>query len=704
MPELDNTYNLGIDAPIAKIEPKVETYHDIEKIDNYAWLRADNWEQVLQNPTQLSSEIRNHLEAENNYQDAFMKDTEILQEELFVELKGRIKEDDSSVPIKDGQYSYGISYEKGAGLPCFFRIKDGVKTIYLNGDEEKNKCSENAYFQIGSVTHSPDHNKFVFTYDNKGSEYYTAKIRSFSSTTEYNDEIISTNGNIAWNKDSTGFFYVKLDDQHRPHEVYYHIIGQNQAEDTLIYRENDSGYFMSIHNSRDKKYILISIHNHETSETWIIDQAHNDLKPICIRKRETGLEYHISSGDGEFFILTNRDGATDFKIMKASIEQLLNDNWQEYVPHTAGKLIISHCALENYLVWVESENGLINITYMDRGDNSSNIKKIQFFEEVYDLDFIPGYEYNTQFIRFSYSSPTTPRQTYDYNLKTQDRTLIKEQLIPSGHDSSQYIAQRVMAPAHDGELIPISLYYHKDTKLDGTAPCFLYGYGAYGISIPADFNSNSISLVNRGFIYAIAHIRGGKEKGTEWYNNGKYKMKTNSFKDYISAARYLVKQKYTNHNKLIAYGGSAGGMLMGSVANMAPNDFLSVIAIVPFVDVLNTMLDSTLPLTPPEWPEWGNPLKSKEDYELISSYSPYDNIQKQNYPYILAITGLTDPRVTYWEAAKWIAKLREIKTDQKPALLKINMDSGHAGSSDRFSKLKEVAYVYAYILKLLNIK
>jgi len=697
-----------ITAPVAKKITSYTTYHNIDKIDEYAWLRADNWQQVLQNPHLLNSEIRQYLEAENSYQSDFMQDSLAVQEKLFKELKGRIKEDDSSVPLKHNNYTYGVRYNIGAGLPDFFRteLSDNKEEIYLSGDKiKKQHCGENAesYFQIGNVSHSSDHKKFIYAYDDKGSEYYDIKIKNFDNNIEYAEILKHTSGNIAWDAHSNGFFYIRLDEQHRPFEVYYHKLNENQENDVLIYKEENKGYFLSLTTSPDKKYIFISIHNHETSEAWLLDALMPSTAPICIRKRKPKLEYYIKAGDNKFYILTNKDNAADFKIMCADKKQLLSGEWQEYIEYKEGRLIHNISLLKNHLIWLQTENGLPNIQYCNL-NNKEIIHNINVDEEVYDLDIVNGFEYNTNIIRFTYSSPTTPLEVYNYNLETKSRDLLKTQIVPSGHEKNQYITKRIMAPASDGELIPISIYYHKNTNLDGTAPCLLYGYGAYGISIPTNFNTNTLSLVNRGFIYAIAHIRGGKEKGTQWYENGKYKHKENSFSDFITAARFLVQQNYTSHKKLIAYGGSAGGMLMGAIANIAPKDFFSIIAIVPFVDVLNTMLDDTLPLTPPEWPEWGNPIKNKADYDLIASYSPYDNIKPQEYPYILAMAGLTDPRVTYWEAAKWVAKLRATKSDDKPVLLRTNMESGHAGSADRFDKLKETAYIYAYILKILQIK
>ena len=384
--------------------------------------------------------------------------------------------------------------------------------------------------------------------------------------------------------------------------------------------------------------------------------------------------------------------------MSAPFDNPIEENWSEVVPHQRSRLILAHDAYKNFLIWLERRDGLPRIELLDRRDGTRHA--ISFTEETYSLGLHGAPEYDSGTIRFTYSSMTTPAELYEYDMTTRQRVMLKRQEVPSGHDPKNYITRRLMAKAEDGAEIPVSLFYRKGTKLDGSAPCLLYGYGAYGISMPDSFNTNALSLVDRGFIYAIAHIRGGKEKGFDWYEKGKHLFKRNTFTDFIACGRFLVANHFTSHDRLIAEGGSAGGMLMGAVANMAPEDYGGIVAIVPFVDVLTTMLDDTLPLTPPEWPEWGNPIASKKDYELIASYSPYDNVSAKNYPSILAMAGLTDPRVTYWEPAKWVAKLREFKTGNNPVLLRTNMDSGHAGASGRFSRLEESAYIYAFILKV----
>lgn len=686
-------------SPEAKLIDYSEEHHGKIRHDPYHWLRADNWQDVFKDPSCLDKDIRAYLEAENVYQNKHMAGTVKLQEQLFEEMKGRIKEDDSSVPVKDGPFGYGVSYVTGGQHPHFFRIPrdGGDETVYLDGDD---LARDKEYFNLGTVQHSPDHSKFAWSYDEKGSEFYTIKIRNFGATSDTSDEIDNTSGDVVWDAKSEGFFYTKMDENHRPSELYYHKLGSDAASDPLIFREEDPGFFMGVGGSSLNDFIYIDIHDHETSEVWLIPADSPLTPPKCVRQREKGVEYSLSEGGDVFYILTNIDGAKDFKIMSAPVSDPNSNNWKEIVPHKAGRLILSHDAYKTHLVWLERRDGLPQINLMQR--KSGETHAIAFDEEAYSLTLHGSPEYDSETIRFSYSSMTTASQLFDYNMADRSRVLLKTQEVPSGHDSQNYITRRLMAKADDGAEIPISLLYHKDTKLDGSAPCLLYGYGAYGISIPASFNTNALSLVDRGFIYAIAHIRGGKEKGFAWYEQGKHTHKRNTFTDFIACGRYLVAEKFTSHDRLVAEGGSAGGMLMGAIANMAPADYAGIVAIVPFVDVLSTMLDASLPLTPPEWPEWGNPLQSEEDYALIQSYSPYDNVTAQSYPPILAMAGLTDPRVTYWEPAKWVAKLRSLKIDNNPVLLRTNMESGHAGASGRFSRLEESAYIYAFILKVVD--
>jgi len=684
-------------APVAPKKPVTDTRHGISRTDDYAWLRADNWQAMFKDPSILDPEIRKHLEAENAYMKAAMADTEALQKTLFAEMKGRIKEDDSSVPMKDGPFAYGTFFVTGGEQPRYFRIPrdGGERTVLLDGDKEG---AGKAYFRLAGIDHTSDHSRGLWGYDDKGSEYYTLRVRDLATGEDLTDVIENTGGGGAWAPDGKSFFYTVLDDNHRPSKIFHHIIGTPQSDDRLVYEEEDPGFFMGVGGSMLDDFIYIDIHDHETSEYLLIPTSDINAKPQMVSVRETGLEYSLTEGGDVFYILTNADGAKDFKIMQTPVDKPGRENWTDVVPHTPGRLIISHMAFARHLVWLERENGLPQIKIRDR--RSGEEHAIAFAEEAYSLGLSGAGEYDTDVIRFSYSSMTTPSQLYDYNMATRERRLLKTQEVPSGHNIDDYVTRRVMAPSWDGVEVPVTLLYRKDVALDGSAPCLLYGYGAYGISIPAGFNTNCLSLADRGFVYAIAHIRGGKDKGFQWYEDGKMEKKTNTFKDFIAAADYLNQQKFTSYANIVAEGGSAGGMLMGAIANMAPEKFKGIIAAVPFVDVLNTMLDDTLPLTPPEWPEWGNPIESRTAYERMAAYSPYDNVAEKPYPAILALGGLTDPRVTYWEPAKWVAKLREKTTGSEPILMKTNMDAGHGGASGRFQRLEEIAFEYAFAIKV----
>lgn len=687
------------DAPLPHRKKFVHTAHGISRQDDYAWLRADNWQEVFLAPDKLDPEIRAHLDAENAYQQLLMADTAELRKTLFEEMRGRIKEDDSSVPMRDGPYAYGTSFVTGGEHPRYFRIPrdGGDQQILLDGDAE---AKDLAYFRIGGVDHSGDHKRLLWGYDDKGSEFYTLKVRDLDSGTDLPDAISNTGGSGEWDQSNGGFFYTRLDENHRPSQIFYHRLGDDVVSDRLTYEEKDPGFFMDVGGTRLRDWIMISIGDHETSEYRLLPANDPFATPITVKERETGVQYDLEEGGDVFFILTNSGGAKDFRIVTAPVSDPREENWTELVPHEPGRLILSIIGFRDWLVRLERKDGLPRIVVRERATGNEHI--VAFDEEAYSLGLSGSYEYDTDVIRFSYSSMTTPAQVFDYDMRTRERVLLKTQEVPSGHNPADYVTRRIMAPAHDGETVPISLLYRKDTPLDGSAPCLLYGYGSYGVTIPASFNTNCLSLVDRGFVYAIAHIRGGKDKGYAWYDEGKREKKENTFHDFISAARYLVSEGFTSHDRLVAQGGSAGGMLMGAVANMAPDAFAGIIAEVPFVDVLTTMLDATLPLTPPEWPEWGNPIESLDDYKTIAAYSPYDNVKAQAYPPILAVAGLTDPRVTYWEPAKWVARLRELKTDDNPVLFKINMDAGHAGASGRFSRLEEIAYVYAFALKVVG--
>ncbi|MDE2385184.1 MAG: S9 family peptidase [Alphaproteobacteria bacterium] len=685
-------------APVAKRLPVVETWHGFKKHDDYKWLKAANWQEVMHKPAALPKDIRAHLEAENRYFDSQMAGTKGLQKTLFAELKGRIKADDSSVPAPQGPYDYYSTYRKGSQYALHWRkARDGKAKAQLLFDGNA-LAKGHDYFDIGDIGLSPDQKLAAWSFDNNGSEFYEIKVRDLATGKDKRERLKNTAGDAVWAADGKSFFYTLQDANHRPLKTYRHMLGTKQSDDVLVYNEKDTGLFTDVDQTASEKFIKIEIHDHDTSEVWLIPADKPKAKPKLVVSRKENIEYALEHWGNKFLIKTNAHGAEDYKIVEAPLDAPEIGNWKDLIPHRPGIFIVGFGVFKDFMVRLERENALPRLVIRDM--HSGEEHAIAFDEEAYSLGFGEMREFYTETLRFTYSSPTTPAQVFDYNMRTRERVLRKTQEIPSGHNPADYKARRVMAPAHDGEMIPVTLLYHKDTKLDGTAPLWLYGYGSYGLSMPANFNSNILSLVNRGFVYATAHIRGGQEKGRRWYKQGKLEHKTNTFKDFISAARHLISHKFTSAGQIVAQGGSAGGMLMGAVANMAPELFAAIVAEVPFVDVLTTMLDDTLPLTPPEWPEWGNPIVSKEAYQTIAAYSPYDNVAAKAYPAILAVGGLTDPRVTYWEPAKWVARLRAVKTDSNLLMLKTIMTAGHGGASGRFERLKEVAEVYAFGLKI----
>ncbi len=683
--------------PVARSIGQAREHHAIATSDPYAWLRADNWRDVMRDPELLDRDIRDYLEAENAYARTALWGTGALRKTLFREMKARIKLDDSTVPARDGAFAYFTAYKTGGQHPLYCREKStgGAREVLVDG----NKLARGkAYFSLGGAEHSPDHKFLAYGTDLKGSEYYTVEIRNAATGKVLKDRIEDTTGHVEWSADGKSFFYTNLDDNHRPSRTFRHVLGTSSARDALVYEEPDQGFFTGIGKTQSGDYLNLATHDHQTSEVYLIDARNPGEKPKLVAGRKAGVEYEVEHHGNRLFILTNADKAEDFKIVEAPLSSPGRKNWRDVVGHKPGRLILHFMVFREFLVRLEREDGLPRIVVRALDTGKEHV--IAFDEEAYSLGVVPGYEFDTRNLRFTYSSMTTPAQVYDYDMATRKRILRKVQEVPSGHRPEDYITRRVMAPAHDGESVPITLLYAKATPLDGTAPLLLYGYGAYGISIPASFSTNCLSLVDRGVIYAIAHIRGGKDKGYRWYAQGRGRHKTNTFEDFIDAARFLIDRGFTAKGRITAHGASAGGMLMGAVANMAPELFNAIIAEVPFVDVLNTMLDDSLPLTPPEWPEWGNPINDARAYRAIAAYAPYENVTAQDYPHILAVAGLTDPRVTYWEPAKWVARLRAVKTGDHLVLLKTNMAAGHGGAAGRFDRLHEVALNYAFALKM----
>ena len=686
--------------PVAKRIDKVTEQAGRIRTDPYAWLRDDNWQEVMQDPSVLNPEIRAYLEAENAYTEAALeKPTEALAETLFEEMKGRIKEDDSSVPAIDGEWAYyrkfveGGEYAIHARKPAATAFDDAAEEqILLDG----NKLGDGLeYFAFGTVAHSPDHSMIAYSFDDKGSEFYTLKIRNPATGEDLEEVIENTYGDFEWSADSKAIYWISRNDNNRPEKVFRRVIGS--GVDELVYHEEDPGYFLGVGRSQSNKFMFIRSGDHTTSEYYFIaSDASDQVTPQLIAARDTGVQYNVVDHEGRFYITTNADDAVDFKIVSAPYDNPGRANWKDVIPHKPGTLILDLMAYKNWLVRAERKDGLPRLVVKSHKDGSEH--EIAFKDAAYDVAGSSGYEYDSDTLRITYASPSTPDQTFDYNMADRTRLLRKTREVPSGHDPENYVVERVMAPGWEGVEIPVTILRHKDTPEDGSAPLLLYGYGSYGITIPADFRTTRLSLVDRGFIYAIVHPRGSMAKGYQWYLDGKLDKKTNTFKDYVSAGRYLVDENYSSAGKIVGMGGSAGGLLMGAASNMDPELFAGIIAAVPFVDVLNTMSDTELPLTPPEWPEWGNPIESAEDYDQILAYSPYDNISDLPYPAMLITGGLTDPRVTYWEPAKWAAKLRHEAPNAGPYFLRINMGAGHGGASGRFEGLKETAVEFAFAL------
>jgi oligopeptidase B len=680
----------------AKIPHRIEQLGRV-RVDEYAWMKDENWQQVLRDPKALRADIRAHLEAENAYTKAVLAGTEQLQAQLFAEMKGRIKEDDSSVPAPDGRFEYYVRYDSGAEHPIHARRPRGraePEEVLL---DEPALAKGKAYFHVGHAGHSPDHALFAWAADEQGSEYYTIRVKDLATGAEAGAPIESAYGDFAFSPDSRWLFWIWRDENARPAKVFRRPA--RGGEDVLVYEEPDEGMFLGVGVTADDSHILIHIGNQETTELRLIPAADPAAPPVVAEPRQVGVKYGLDHWGDRWVVRTNADGAVDFKLCVSQAAVPAKATWTDWIAHVPGRYITGFAAYADHLVRAERVNALdrLVVTARDGGEHV-----IAFDEEAYALNLEGGYEYETTTTRFVYQSPTTPRQWFDYDMASRERTLRKTQEVPSGHDPSRYVARRLTARAADGAEVPITLLMLKDAPQDGSAPVLLYGYGSYGHAMEPAFSIRNLSLVDRGWIWATAHIRGGSDKGWGWFLDGRKEKKTNTFTDFIACAEHLIAERYASKGRIAAYGGSAGGMLMGAVANLRPDLWGAIIAAVPFVDVLNTMSDTSLPLTPPEWPEWGNPLEDAEAYDRIAGYSPYDQVRPQAYPPILATGGLSDPRVTYWEPAKWVARLREATTGDAPILLKINMEAGHGGASGRFDFLKEIALDYAFAIWALE--
>lgn len=686
--------------PKARTDPVSITLHGHTRIDEYAWMRDDNWQQVMRQPEVLRTDIRAHLEAENAYTEAVLSHTKGAQKALYAELKARIKADDSSVAAPDGAYAYYQRFETTSQHPIFCRRPTGSEVGELVLLDANREAEGKPFFRVSAAEHSPDHARFAFAVDAQGSELHTLVVRDAKTGEVLDEAVHRAAGSFEWANDSATLFYTALDDHHRPSRVFRHTLGDVQAHDDLIYEEPDAGFFVGLGKTQSRRFVMINSHDHQTSETRLVVADGGDEPPRLLLAREPGMEYDVGHHGDMLFIHTNAGDAEDFRIVQAPLGDPSPGAWTDVVPHRPGVLILGMRVFRDHLVWRERVDGLPRIVVRRLADGAEHT--IAFDEEAFDLSMVPGYEFDTTTLRFVYSSLATPREIYDYDLESRDRSLRKRQEVPSGHAPARYRTRRLMAPTPDGEKIPLSVVHALDTPLDGTAPLLLYGYGAYGVSMPASFSPNRFSLIDRGFVYAIAHVRGGTDCGYRWYREGRGAKKSNSFSDIAAAAEHLVAERYTAAGRIALLGGSAGGLLVGAALNLRPDMFGAAVAEVPFVDVLNTMGDVTLPLTPPEWPEWGNPIEDEAAYRTILSYSPYDNVGALEYPPLLVTAGLSDPRVTYWEPAKWVARLRDRTVGHAPVLLKTNMEAGHGGASGRFAKLEEIALIYAFLLDVFE--
>ena len=670
--------------------------------DNYSWIHQKNILEVLKDGSKLLPEVREYLNQENDYTDYHLKDTKVLQKKLFNEIKSRIKLDDESLPYKDINYEYWTKTTTKGNYFIKLRKKIGTNEVeeIWNGDFEKEKI-KTEYFGVGDIEVSYNDKYLAYSLDIKGSEYYTIYIRNIKTNEFVTEKIIDTSGSIVFSKDDKYIFYSKLDKHHRPKQIFRHKIGGSVKNDILIFEEKSGPFTVGISLSSDEKYFFINASDHNTSEKYYFLADEETPNPKLIKKREKGIIYSIGSWDNYFYMHTNKD-AEDFKIDRC--KDLAKQQWESFIPAKSETLIGNIVYLKNWMIRSEVTNALDKI-FVRNLDSNTEEELIFTDEKVYDGGVsLTQRDRNTDTIYISYSTPKTQSRTYLYNLKTKEKKLVKEQVIPSGHQPNDYIVERLECDAHDGRKIPITITRNKKTKIDGSSNLLLYGYGSYGASMSPGFSSTKLSLIDRNIIWVTAHIRGGLERGMKWWKEGKLLNKKNTFKDYISVAEFLIENKYTSKGKIIGYGGSAGGLLMGAVVNKAPNLFLGMVMAVPFVDSLTTNLDHSLPLTVGEFEEFGNAKENKDHFDYIFSYAPYNNIKKMDYPNILITTSLSDNRVLFDEPVKFTAKLRDYKTDNNLLLLKTEMNAGHGGKSGRDAAIEEIALDYSFILKITNKK
>jgi oligopeptidase B len=673
-------------APIARVVPRMQTVHGETRIDDYFWLRDRS-----------DPEVQAYLDAENRYTRAIMQPTEPLQEQLFQEMRGRIKETDLSVPERIDDYFYYSRTEIGGQYPILCRRRGSLEAPEEILLDQNPLAAAHAYFRLGVSEVSPDHQLLAYSVDTSGAEEFALYIKDLTTGELLAERIEKTSHGLAWANDSRTLFYTVLDEARRPCRLYRHVVGQDPSQDPLVYFEPDQAFFLDVSRTRSRRYLLLDLSSHSTSEVRFVSADHPEEPFRVVQPRQAGVEYSVTHHDNRFFITTN-DAAANFRLVEAPVEHPSREHWTPVLPYRPQIKLDSTDAFRRHLVIYEREAGLRQIRVLDLESGTDHL--VPFPEPVYTVRPHANPEFDTTLLRFTYTSLVTPSSVVEYDLALRSWA-VRKQTEVRGYDPSLYRSERRFATAPDGVQVPVSLVYRVPVQLDGQRPLHLSGYGAYGLSYDPAFSSNSLSLLDRGFVVAIAHVRGGDEMGRAWYEGGRLLHKRSSFTDFIAAAEYLVAEGYTSSDRMVINGGSAGGLLMGAVTNLRPELFRVVLAEVPFVDVVNTMLDATLPLTVIEYDEWGNP-NDPAAYSYIRSYSPYDNIEPKDYPHILVTGGLNDPRVAYWEPAKWTAKLRAKKTDRNRLLLRINMGAGHGGASGRYDLLREMAFKYAFILDVLG--
>ena len=693
--------NKDIQPPIAKkVAHQLEKHGDVRE-DNYFWMRLSDEQKNAKEKDSQTQDVYDYLNAENKYYDEMTADTKEFQEYLFEEMKGRIKEDDESVPYKKDGYFYITRYETGQQYPIYTRKKETLEAteeVLFNVNDE---AKGHEYFQLGGLNVSTNNKLVAFATDTVSRRQYFIRIKNLETGEIYTDKIENTTGGSVWANDNKTLFYTKKDPVTlRSSKIYKHILGTDVTDDELIYEEKDETFGVYVTKSKSKKYLIIGSYNTVSSEYQVLEANNPNGEFRIIQPRERNLEYDIAHYEDHFYIKTNKDGATNFKLMKTPEDKTSKENWVDVIPHREDTFFEDFSIFKDYLVLEERNEGLNKIR-IKRWDETEDYY-LPFEEETYAAGVYGNPEFDTDIIRYSYNSMTTPSSVIDFNMKDRTKDIKKEQEVLGGKfNKENYTSKRIWVPARDGKKIALSIVYHKDTKIDEDTPILQYAYGSYGYTIPDGFSTTRLSLLDRGFVFALAHIRGSQYLGREWYEDGKMLNKKNTFNDFVDCSKYLIDNKYTSSEHLYAMGGSAGGLLMGAVINMNPELYNGIIAAVPFVDVISTMLDDSIPLTTGEYDEWGNP-NNEEYYNYIKSYSPYDQVKAQEYPNILITTGLHDSQVQYWEPAKWIAKLRELKTDDNLLFLHTNMDAGHGGASGRFDALKETAEEYTFFLSLEN--